>query len=235
MHRGYIKLWRKIQDNPLWKERRKFSKAEAWIDIIMEAQHSPEPDQVLIGNTMIICNRGECIKSLETWSKRWGWTKSATRRFLSLLKNMGNIDTESVTVTTRIKVINYDTYCPLRNANETQVKRKRNASETQAAPDKNVNNVKNDNNNTNGDFFGHFWRSYPKKVGKQSALKAFKKIKNPSKLLPEILNAIENQKNSDQWKTENGRYIPNPATWLNRGQWEDETTVQTCTRINWNE
>lgn len=112
----------------------------------MEARHETEPAEILIGNTVVICNRGECVKSLETWSKRWGWTKSATRRFFILLKNMGNIDTESVTVTTRIKLINYDTYCPLRNADETQVKRKRNASETQVAPnnnDKNVNNEKN--------------------------------------------------------------------------------------------
>jgi len=146
VHRGYIKLWRKIQDNLLWKEPRRFSRAEAWIDIIMEVQYSPEPQEVLIGNSILICNRGESLKSLETWAKRWNWDKSATRRFLILLKKTQNIDTHNELKTTRIKVINYNTYCPLRNANETQVKRKRNASETQVKPDnkdKKVNKVKN--------------------------------------------------------------------------------------------
>lgn len=275
MHRGYVKLWRKIQDNALWKERRKFSRAEAWIDIIMEAQHSPEVEQIIIGNTVVECRRGECVKSLETWSKRWNWTKSATRRFFNLLKNMGNIEIESVMVTTRIKVINYDTYCPLRNddetgffkknkktpkidtatdteteqisakntntcetfrnANETQVKRKRNGSETEVTPDNNDKNVNNDKNKNNG-HFDRFWNAYPKKVGKLAAFNSFKKIKNPSEMICVILDAIEKQKNTDQWKKDNGQFIPNPSTWLNQGRWEDEVETKKCgLRINYNE
>lgn len=72
--------------------------------------------------------------------------------------------------------------------------------------------------------FEAFWDSYPKKVGKQAAKKAFDKVKVPVKTL---VDAIERQKCSAQWKTENGRFIPNPATWLNQGRWEDEVSVST--------
>jgi hypothetical protein len=67
--------------------------------------------------------------------------------------------------------------------------------------------------------FELFWQSYPKKIGKLAAQKAFKKLKNIP--IENILKAIENQKQSEQWKKENGQFIPNPATWINQGRWED--------------
>lgn len=67
--------------------------------------------------------------------------------------------------------------------------------------------------------FEKFWSAYPKKVGKSSAKKAFSHVKEPVETL---LTAIQRQKCSVQWSKENGQYIPNPATWLNQGRWEDE-------------
>lgn len=73
--------------------------------------------------------------------------------------------------------------------------------------------------NVGREGFDEFWAVYPKKVGKQAALKAFQKVKEPMETL---LSALEWQKCSDQWSRDNGRYIPNPATWLNQNRWEDE-------------
>jgi hypothetical protein len=41
-------------------------------------------------------------------------------------------------------------------------------------------------------------------------------------LAEKIISAVKAQSASEQWTKDNGQYIPNPATWLNRGQWEDE-------------
>lgn len=69
--------------------------------------------------------------------------------------------------------------------------------------------------------FDEFWSAYPKKVGKKDARKAFDKaIKTVD--LDTMLNAISVQKESDQWSRDNGKYIPNPSTWLNQGRWDDE-------------
>lgn len=70
--------------------------------------------------------------------------------------------------------------------------------------------------------FDLFWNAYPKKVGKEAARKAFAKVKVDTSVL---IRAIEQQKNSAQWQKDNGQYIPNPATWLNQGRWEDELTT----------
>ena len=69
--------------------------------------------------------------------------------------------------------------------------------------------------------FESFWAAYPRKVGKQAAKKAFSKVSVPVKTL---IDAVNSQKNSEQWRKDNGQYIPNPATWLNQGRWDDVLT-----------
>ena len=70
--------------------------------------------------------------------------------------------------------------------------------------------------------FAEFWSAYPKKVAKQNALKAWKRLRPDAELHEKIMRAVNAQKRSEQWRRDNGRFIPNPATWLNGGQWDDE-------------
>lgn len=69
--------------------------------------------------------------------------------------------------------------------------------------------------------FDRFWAAYPKKIGKGAARVAFDKARKKTGA-DELIAAVEKQKQSDQWTREAGRYIPNAATWLNQGRWEDE-------------
>lgn len=70
--------------------------------------------------------------------------------------------------------------------------------------------------------FERFWSAYPKKRNKETARKAFKKLKGVS--IDVLLEAIEKQKRSQDWLKDGGQYIPYPATWLNGGAWENEET-----------
>ena len=69
------------------------------------------------------------------------------------------------------------------------------------------------------DDFDMFWMTYPKKVGKHAAKKAWAKA-NPN--LTVVLNTLSWQKESNQWFVSNGKFIPNPATWINQHRWDDE-------------
>jgi hypothetical protein len=69
-------------------------------------------------------------------------------------------------------------------------------------------------------LFDLFWQAYPKKVGKAYAYKCFCKINPTQELVDRMLKAIEEQKETKRW--DNREYIPNPATWLNQGRWDDE-------------
>lgn len=71
------------------------------------------------------------------------------------------------------------------------------------------------------DYFEEFWKAYPKKVGKDEARKCFEKRKPSRALLDEMLAAILSAVGTDQWQREKGQFIPNPATWLNQGRWQD--------------
>ena len=69
--------------------------------------------------------------------------------------------------------------------------------------------------------FEEFWSAYPKKVGKDAAAKAFAKRRPGQETLRAMLDAIEAQRQSEQWRKNAGQFIPNPATWLNEGRWQD--------------
>lgn len=75
-------------------------------------------------------------------------------------------------------------------------------------------------------FFYKFWKVYPRKVSKGNAEKWFKKNKPSKELVDEMINKIEQLKNTEQWKSNNGQYIPYPTSWLNAKGWEDEIQVE---------
>ena len=129
---GWIKIHRSITEHWLYTEKRKFSKFEAWNDILLNVNFTP--GKTIIKGKLININRGESVLSLETWGKRWNWDKSSVKRFLELLKKDEMIELKNETVTTRLIVCKYDTYQSKENADETPVKRKRNADETHAKP-----------------------------------------------------------------------------------------------------
>lgn len=70
--------------------------------------------------------------------------------------------------------------------------------------------------------FEDFWRAYPRKVGKDAALKAFRKRKVTAELLAEMLQAIVAQGLVEKCRAGEERFVPHPATWLNEGRWKDE-------------
>lgn len=73
--------------------------------------------------------------------------------------------------------------------------------------------------------FDEWYAHYPKKVGKAQALKAFKKLKPSDELVATMIDAVKAQCKSDNWRKDNGQFIPHPSTWLNGKRWEDESAV----------
>ncbi len=70
--------------------------------------------------------------------------------------------------------------------------------------------------------FERFWKAYPKKKAKDKAEAWFKRKKPTIELVDIMIEAINKFKKTEDWKKEDGKYIPYPATWLNGGRWKDE-------------
>lgn len=73
--------------------------------------------------------------------------------------------------------------------------------------------------------FAIFWKQYPRKVAKEAAKKAFisiiKKQSDVEAFMAMTLASLKWWKEQDGWKKDQGKFIPHPATWLNRGSWGD--------------
>ena len=127
---GYIKLFRSMQDNALWRKSVKKGVCEhsAWIDILLQVRWSDKPQQVIIGNHVLTCNRGESLNSLDTWASRWGWkSKKRVKTFLKTLQDADMIRIETVQISTRLTVVNFPSYQDYGNDLETERKRLGNA------------------------------------------------------------------------------------------------------------
>jgi len=76
--------------------------------------------------------------------------------------------------------------------------------------------------------FQEFWKSYPRKIGKGAAQKAWDKLKPD---LDTVLAALAWQTKQDAWIKDAGQYIPHPGTYINQQRWLDEKPLDT-TAVN---
>lgn len=213
---GYIKLFRKAQENFLYRENRPHTRREAWEDILLMVNHT-EVD-VLVGGKRIICGRGQSIRSLDSWAKHFNWSKSKVKRFFDLLKSETMIVTENVQKTTRLTVCNYDAYQGERNNDGTMM--------AQSRPT-NKNDKKNNKDNAQNDVFDDdflkFWNIYNKKKDRLKCEKKFAKLTKAQK--QKIFTTLPTYVAS----TPDPQYRKNPLTYLNAQSWDDEIETPTPT------
>jgi len=74
------------------------------------------------------------------------------------------------------------------------------------------------------DDFKPFWEAWPKRVGKDKALKAWNKLSTEERY--SAMQALPSHKKQTAWTKDNGQYIPHPATWLNGKRWQDEIGIK---------
>lgn len=141
---GWIKLHRQLSENPLWLIK-PFSEGQAWVDLLLVTTFDKGFIKTKNG-TVIKLNRGECGYSILTLSKRWGWSRGKVTRFLSLLNKEKMIQQKTISNTTVINILNYETYQD--GAINSTINDTINGQQTIQQTDT-INNVKNDNNEKN--------------------------------------------------------------------------------------
>lgn len=142
--KGWIALHRNIRDHWLYQEKRVFSKYEAWLDLLMDANH--QNNKFLFGDQLIEVNRGEFITSVRQLCERWGWSNTKVNRFLKMLENDQMLIRKSDSQKTVITIVNYDFYQRY-ESEETTAKRQQ--SDTETSQKHTNNNDKTMNNNVN--------------------------------------------------------------------------------------
>lgn len=147
MAQGWISVHRKLQEHWLWEER-PFSKGQAWIDLLMSANHCDR--KILLGNELIEVKAGSFITSELKLMDKWGWSKSKVRNFLDGLQSDGMIVKKSDKKKTTIIVENYSVY----QDSQTTERPLEDHGKTTERPQKDTNN--NDNNDNKTTIIGRF-------------------------------------------------------------------------------
>lgn len=142
MDKGWIKLHRKITENPLYFSE-PFTRMQAWIDMLILAAHD-ENFFYVRGNRVNI-NKGEIGYSQENLAKRWKWSRGRVSRFIKQLETDGMIVQQKSKIITTISIANYHTY---QHGGTTDDTTNSTTDGRQTVQQTDINkNVKNDKNN----------------------------------------------------------------------------------------
>ncbi|HDG5837552.1 TPA: DnaD domain-containing protein [Staphylococcus aureus] len=147
---GWISIDRSIQNHWLFKEKRTFSKFEAWIYLLMEANHSKA--KVPIGNQIVTVERGQRLTSILTLSDLFNWSRFKVKTFLDLLESDGMLEVKTTSKYTLITIVNYDFYQSEqgRNQHQNDIKPTSKQHQSNINPTSNQHQT-NTNNNDNKD------------------------------------------------------------------------------------
>ena len=214
---GYIKLYRSLMD---WEWYQDGNALRVFLHLLLDANHKQNRWRG------IEVMPGQTITSYEAISSKTGISVQSVRTSIKRLKSTGEITSRSTNKYTLISIENWASYqnddCNLTSKSTSNLTFNQQATNKQLTTNKNDKNDKNEQKGIYAQMFDEFYTVYPKKLGKQNALKVWEKLKLDDSLFQEIMTALAKQKKSEQWKKDNGKYIPYPATWLNGRRWEDE-------------
>lgn len=224
MDNGWVKIFRKLDEWGWYKDSKTL---HLFIHLLLHANHKSKTWQG------ITVERGQFVTGLLSLKTATGISIQTIRTGLARLEATGEITQKSTNKFTIITLCNYSEYQGYtEDSQQTTNKQLTNNQQTtnnkqECKKEKNIiietktlalTAEKKDASSS----FDTFWQAYPKKKSKGAALKAWHSIKADGALLSKMFQTLSGLKNTVDWKKENGRYIPYPASWLNAQGWEDE-------------
>lgn len=218
MQRGYVKLWRKLEDSGLLQLPNALS---LFMILLFRAAYKPYKAG------LIEIERGSLIAGRFQLTEWTGLSEQSVRTSLKHLHDMGIIASKPTNKYTIYHIVNYSIYQDNEDSINQQLTNNQPTTNQQLTTIKEINNLnikeKPYSATSSPEYsqaFLTFWDMYPNRKNKGAAFKAFKKI-NPAEYL-EIKDGLIKAKKSDGWLKDSGQYIPHPASWLNARGWEDE-------------
>jgi len=122
---GWVKLHRKLTENPLWTCE-KFTRGQAWVDLILLTNY--KDSFFYKRGVKINVKAGQCAWSELALSARWGWSRSKIRKFLNDLEKEHQIIQQKNNVTQIVTIVNYNEYQEKKTANDTPKEQQKDTS-----------------------------------------------------------------------------------------------------------
>lgn len=230
MHRGHFKIWRKIADNQSW------SRGAVCRGLMLTLLQKANWKEGHFAGIRI--EAGQFAFSGQALADELSINRRTLLRYLDILEQDGFITRTNMHKRfTLITIVNLHSYqgdfsTPAQPLSQLMSQGVHTKCHT-IKEDKKVRiNTPPTPKGESADFLA-FWQTYPKRVGKDAASKAWAKRRNDMPEIKVLLSTLERQKQSDQWRKDGGQFIPNPATWINQGRWADGEDSATDTRPLW--
>ena len=240
MERGYVKLWRRTLDSGLLQSPTAWQ-VFGWI--LLNATRAKR--KLIVGGQVFQLEPGDYVSSVASLSEALRLSTKQIRTALSLLEKLEILAIKGTNKGSVFSLVNWERYQDEGQAEgQAEGKQRANNGQAKGKPLKEQEREKeriliNTPLTPQGELvqgkparvkaeypadFEEFWKLYPRKNGKDAALRAWKTKKREGRLpaLSVLADAIAAAKRTDQWQRDGGQYIPHPATWLNQGRWMDE-------------
>jgi hypothetical protein len=113
MNRGFVVIWRKIQNTSFYRDSVAFHLA---IHLVLKANH--EAKTIVFNGQLLHIERGQCICGRDVLAYEIGANSSLITRKLKILQNLGFINVNSNNRYSVITILNYDTYQDIKTKEE---------------------------------------------------------------------------------------------------------------------
>ena len=148
MNDGYIKLYRKLLDNPL--VCKDSDHLAIWIYLLLNATHKSQ--KMMFEGQIIELQPGQLITGRKSISEKLNISESKVQRVLKSLEIEQQIEQQTTPRNRLITVLSWVDYQSSEQQIEQQLNNKRTTTEQQLNTNKNVNNAKNVKKGTYGEF-----------------------------------------------------------------------------------
>ena len=229
---GYFKLYRELLNKPIWLNS---SNEQRVILITLLAMANWKETEWDYYGEKIKLNPGQFIASAPAIKERCNSSEITIMKIRTALERFEKLDFLTVSLTGKstksgklITIVNWRLYQSNEEEDNRQNNRQNNKEITDRQPTDNrhikeegkeYKELKEDKEKG----FERFWELYPSKRKKPVARIAWMNMRVHSEEQYALINAaVERYKKTNLWQEENGRYIPDPDTFLQDERWTDE-------------
>lgn len=128
--KGYIKLWRAIQDSDLYFSE-PFTRSAAWIDLLLLANY--KDNTAVVNGSYIEVKTATVLASRRFLEKRWGWSGTKVEKFLIYLASGKEpcISYQKSKISSTVTILNWGKYQGNATEEEPQKNHKKTTKEPQ--------------------------------------------------------------------------------------------------------
>jgi len=223
MQRGYIKIWRKLEDSGLLQMHGTLA---LFMFILMKATHKKTKIGSPIG--VIELEPGQYISGRHKLSAAVGLSERETRTCLSRLEELDILSIKTTNKFSIYTIVNYSNYQDCDQLSDQRLTNRRPTNDQQTTTKQTHKHINTKTNTLSevSEQFDQFWNAWPtskRKGGKSDCVKFWKanKLDEKSK---EIIAHVAYCKSNGVWKDE--QYIQAPIVYLRAFKW-DGAEIQT--------